>query len=108
VVTAYNRGGVLAAGLLGAVRMVPAVFVGLLSASLLARIRGERLLVLLGILRGVAAAGIAWTIATAGTSADDKQITMIQLFAFSALAAVAAAPVRVTQTTLMPAIAGAR
>jgi MFS family permease len=105
VVTVYNRGGVLAAGLLGAVRMVPAVFVGLLSASLLARIRGERLLVLLGILRGVAAAGIAWTIATAGNSADDKLVTMIQLFVFSALAAVAAAPVRVTQTTLMPAIA---
>jgi MFS family permease len=105
VVTVYNRGGVLAAGLLGAVRMVPAVFVGMLSASLLARIRGERLLVLLGIGRGLAAAGIAWTIATAGNSLDDKQVTMIQLFVFSAIAAVAAAPVRVTQTTLMPAIA---
>jgi MFS family permease len=105
VVTVFNRGGILAAGLLGAVRMVPAVIVGMLSGSILARVRGERLLVILGIARGLAAAGIAWSIATAGSSLDDKQVTMIQLFIFSTLAATAAAPVRPTQATLMPAIA---
>jgi MFS family permease len=105
VVTVFNRGGILAAGLLGAVRMVPAVVIGMLSGSILARIRGERLLVLLGIGRGLAAAGIAWTIQTAGTTVPEEQVTMIQLFVFSTLAAAAAAPVRPTQATLMPAIA---
>jgi MFS family permease len=105
LVTVYNRGGIIAAGLLGAIRMIPAVVAGMLSGSLLARFRGERLLVALGIIRAVAAGAIAWTILTAGTSLDDRQLTMILLFLFSSVAAAAGAPVRPTQTTLMPAIA---
>ncbi|MBA2382044.1 MAG: MFS transporter [Chloroflexi bacterium] len=104
-VTVFNRGGVLAAGLLGAIRMVPAVVVGMFAGSLLERVRGDRILIIVGILRAVSAGLIAIAIATAGPTMADHEVTMIQLFVFSSIAAAAAAPVRPTQVTLMPAIA---
>jgi MFS family permease len=105
LVTVFNRGGVLAAGLLGAIRMIPAIIAGMSAGGLLERVRGDRFLVALGLIRALAAAGIAMTIATAGTRMDEKQITMILLFFWSTVAAAAGAPVRPTQITLMPAIA---
>jgi len=105
LVTAFNRGGVVAAGLLGALRMLPAVLAGMFSGTLLERFRGDRILVVMGLLRAISAAGIAFAIATAGPSMADHRVTMILLFVFSGLAAGASAPVRPTQTTLMPAIA---
>src|SRR3954453_8108699 len=51
IVTVFNRGGVLAAGILGAVRMIPAVAAGLLSGAMIERFRGDRFLVVLGLIR---------------------------------------------------------
>ena len=105
LVTVFNRGGIVAAAALGAVRMIPAVVVGSFSSSLVERFRGDRILVVFGMLRAVAALGIAYAIASAGPTLKDHQITMILLFAFSTLAAAAAAPIRPAQITLMPAVA---
>ena len=105
LVTVFNRGGVIAAGLLGAVRMIPAITAGMSAGGMLERVRGDRFLVALGLIRAIAAAGIAVTIVTAGTTMDDKQVTMVLLFVWSTVAAAAGAPVRPTQVTLMPAIA---
>ncbi len=105
LVTVFNRGGVLAAGLLGAVRMVPAVAVGMLAGSVLARVRGARILAGVGVVRALAAGLTAFTIATAGPTMADHEATMKWLFVFATLAAAAGALVRPTQITLMPAIA---
>ena len=105
LVTVFNRGGIVAAGLLGAVRMVPAVVAGMLAGAMLERFRGDRILVALGLLRAVSAALIAVAIATAGPTMDDHQVTIVLLFVFASVSAAASAPVRPTQVTLMPAIA---
>jgi MFS family permease len=105
IVTVYNRAGVLAAGVLGAVRMIPAVVAGLLSGTLIERVRGDRFLVALGLIRMLAAAGVAWAIFTAGPTMADHQVTLIAMIIFATISSTAAAPVRPTQTTLMPAIA---
>ena len=52
LVTVFNRGGVLAAGLLGAARMIPAIVAGMTTSSLLERYRGDRILVVLGLAAG--------------------------------------------------------
>ncbi len=105
LVTVYNHGGIIAAGLLGAFRMVPAVASGMLAGTLLQRFRGDRLLIALGLIRAAAAGLTAFTIATAGHSVDDEQATMVSLFVLAAVSAAASAPIRPTQVTLMPAIA---
>jgi MFS family permease len=85
--------------------MIPAVIAGLLAGTMLERFRGDRVLVVLGLIRATAAGLIALSILTAGHSLADHDVTMVQLFVFSAIAAAAGAPVRPTQVTLMPAIA---
>src|SRR2546426_1825098 len=105
LVTVFNRGGIVAAGLLGAVRMVPAVVVGMLAGTMLERFRGGRILVALGLVRATSAALTALAIVTAGPTMDDHAVTMAALFVLAAVAAAAGAPVRPTQVTLMPAIA---
>ena len=105
LVTVFNRGGVIAAGLLGALRMVPAVASAMLSGTMLERFRGDRFLVALGLVRALAAGLTALTIFTAGRTMADHQVTMVWLFVLAAVAAAAGAPVRPTQVTLMPAIA---
>jgi MFS family permease len=105
IVTVYNRAGVLAAGVLGAVRMIPAVAAGLLSGTLIERVRGDRFLVVLGLIRALAAAGVALAIFTAGPTMADHQVTLIAMIVFATISSTAAAPVRPTQTTLMPALA---
>jgi MFS family permease len=97
LVVVYERGGVVATGLLGALRMVPAVAAGMLSGAVLERFRGDRILVAIGLIRAASAAACALVIATDGPTA--------LLFVFAALAAAAGAPVRPTQATLMPALA---
>lgn len=105
LVTVFNRGGVLAAGLLGALRLIPAVFVGMSSGALIERFRGDRILVAVGLVRGASAVLTALAIVTSGTTMADNQTLLVQLFALAAIAAAAGAPVRPTQVTLMPAIA---
>jgi hypothetical protein len=94
LVTVFNRGGVVAAALLGAVRMVPAVIAGMSAGTMLERFRGDRILVALGLIRAASAAGTALAIFTAGRSLDDKAVTMVELFVFAAIAAAAGAPIR--------------
>ena len=97
LVVVYVRDGVVAAGVLGAVRMIPAVLSGMLSGAILERFRAERLLLALGLARTVAALLCALVIAT---DAPD-----VLLFALAAIVAAASAPVRPTLATLMPAVA---
>ena len=77
----------------------------MLAGAMLERFRGDRILVALGLIRAVAAALTAATIATAGPTMDDHQVTLVLLFVLAAVAAAAGAPVRPTQVTLMPALA---
>jgi MFS family permease len=97
LVVVYLRDGVVAAGILGAVRMVPAVLSGMLSGAILERFRGERVLVVVALIRAVTAGLCAVVIATGGPG--------WLLYVLAAIAAAAGAPVRPTQATLMPALA---
>jgi len=105
LVTVFNREGIIAAGLFGAVRMVPAVVMGMLSGALIQRFRGDRILVAIGLIRAVCAVLTAVVIFTAGPTMIDHQRTLQQLFVLAAVTAAAGAPVRPTQVTLLPAIA---
>ena len=104
-VTVFNRGGAVAAAVLGAVRMGPAVVAGMLTGAMLQRFRGDRILVALGLIRAVSAGLTALVIATAGPTMADHRFTLVLLFILAAVAGAAGAPVRPTQVTLMPAIA---
>jgi MFS family permease len=97
LVVVYAQDGALAAGVLGAVRMGPAVLAGMLAATVVRRFGGRRLLLALGLLRAAAAALCAVVIAT-GTDP-------IWLYLLAAVGAVAGAPVRPAAATLMPGLA---
>jgi MFS family permease len=97
LIEVYAREGVVAAGLLGAVRMVPGVLSGMLSGSALGRFRAERVLFVLGLVRALTATVCAVEIAVGGST--------ILLFALAAISAAAAAPSRPVSATLMPAVA---
>jgi hypothetical protein len=97
LIEVYAREGVVAAGVLGAVRMVPGVLSGMLSGSVLARFRAERVLFVLGLVRTLSAVGVAIEIAAGGST--------ILLFVLAAIAAAAAAPSRPVSATLFPAVA---
>ena len=105
LVTVFNRGGALPAALLGAIRMVPAVGVGMLNGALLQRFPGHGILVVVGLVRAACAGLTALVIATAGPNMADHQVTMVALFVLATVGAAASAPVRPTQVTLMPAMA---
>ena len=97
LVVVYVRDGVVAAGILGAIRMVPAVLSGMLAGASIERFRGERVLHAVGLTRAAAAALCALVIATGAST--------LFLFALAGIAAAAGALVRPTQATLMPAVA---
>ena len=97
LVAVYARDGAVATGLLGAVRMAPAIVSGMLSGAMLARFRGDRILLTIGLTRAVSAGLCGVVIATDAPSA--------LLFVLAAIVAAAGAPVRPTQVTLMPAFA---
>jgi MFS family permease len=97
LVVVYLRDGVVAAGILGAVRMVPAVISGMLAGASIERFRGQRVLLAVGLIRAGAAALCAVVIATGSST--------LLLFALAGVAAAAGSLVRPTQATLMPAIA---
>ncbi|HUG30286.1 MAG TPA: MFS transporter [Candidatus Limnocylindria bacterium] len=97
LVVVFARDGIVAAGALGAVRMVPAVLSGMLAGASIERFRGERVLLTVGLTRAAAAGLCALVIATGGST--------LVLFALAAIVAGAGAVVRPTQATLMPAVA---
>jgi MFS family permease len=105
LVTVFNRGGILAAALIGAIRMLPAVLVGMFATSLVERFRGDRVLIVVGIIRAVLSGLTCVIILTAGRTMADHDVLMIELFILAALTAAAAAPFRVSILTLMPAVA---
>lgn len=97
IVVVYLRDGVVAAGVLGAIRMVPAVVSGMLAGATLERFRGERVLLAMGLIRA-AAAGLCAVVIASGAP-------VVWLTVLAAVVAAAGAPVRPTQATLMPAVA---
>ena len=102
LVAVFDLGGVVAAGLLGAVRMVPAVAAGMLASAMLDRVRADRFLVVLGLVRAACAALTAVVIVTEPASGAGAP-TLAALFLLAAVASAAGAPIRPTQITLMPA-----
>ena len=97
LVVVYAQDGALAAGVLGAVRMGPAVLTGMLAGTVVRRFGGRRVLLALGSVRALAAALCAIVIAAGMPS--------ILLYVLAALGAVAGAPVRPAAATLMPGLA---
>ena len=97
LVVVFTRDGIVAAGALGAVRMVPAVLSGMLAGASIERFRGERVLLAVGLTRA-AASGLCVLVIAVGAST-------LLLFALAAIVAAAGAVVRPTQATLMPAVA---
>src|SRR5262245_20611186 len=97
LVVVYAQDGALAAGVLGAVRMGPAVLAGMLAATVVRRFGGRRVLLALGLVRAVVAALCAVVIATG--------FPPILLYVLAAIGAVAGAPVRPAAATLMPGLA---
>ena len=97
LVVVYAQDGVVAAGVLGAVRMGPAVVAGMLAGSVVRRFGGRRVLLTLGLARTVVAALCALVIAA--------QLPTIWLYVLATVGAVAGAPVRPAAATLMPGLA---
>lgn len=97
LVVVYAQDGVVAAGILGAIRMGPAVVAGMLAGTVVRRFGGRQLLLTLGLLRTLAAALVAVVIAA--------DLPVVWLFVLATVGAVAGAPVRPAAATLMPAFA---
>jgi MFS family permease len=97
LVVVYAQDGVLAAGVLGAVRMGPAVVAGMLAGTVVQRFGGRRVLVTLGLVR-TAAAGMCALVIAAG-------MPTILLYVLATVVAVAGAPVRPAAGILMPGLA---
>lgn len=97
LVAVYAQDGVVAAGVLGAVRMGPAVLAGMLAGTVVRRFGGRRVLVTLGVVRAVTAALVAVVIAFG--------LPTILLYVLATVGAVAGAPIRPAAATLMPGVA---
>jgi len=93
----YDRGGVVATGLLGAIRMAPAVVSGTLTGAILQRVRGRPLLLAIALARAASAGTILLLVMA------DAPVAW--LFVVAAIVAATGAPVRPTQATLLPAVA---
>jgi hypothetical protein len=97
LVVAYGRGGVVAAGLLGAFRMAPAMVSGAANGLLLRRWSGRGVLLAVAVLRTVVALGVLLAIAGSAPT--------FVLYGLAAAAGAVGAVVRPVLATLMPALA---
>ncbi len=97
LVFAYNAGGALAVGILGAVRTVPAMIAAPFASTLVHRYRGDRVLTSINVVRCV---GSLLTAIAIGAG-----VPMGLVFALAALVAGAGSLVRPIQTALLPAFA---
>ena len=97
LVIAYQRGGVVATGLLGASRMVPAVVVAMFTGALLQHVSGRALLLAIAVIRAAAA------LVAVGLIVADAPLPW--LFVLAAVVGAAGAPVVAVSATLMPAVA---
>jgi MFS family permease len=97
LVVAYEDGGALAVGVLGAVRLVPAIFAAPFATMLVERYRGDRVLTRINLLRAVGAIVAAVVIGL------DLPIEVTYVLA--AVVAGAGSLVRPIQSALLPALA---
>src|SRR4051812_6769254 len=97
LVVAYDAGGTLAVGLLGAGRMVPATLAAPFAPTLVERFRGDRALAAINATR------FAGALATAGTLAAGLPVALA--FVLAAVVAGAGSLVRPIQLALLPALA---
>ena len=97
LIVAYDSGGALAAGILGAIRVVPSIVLAPFAPSLVVRFRGDRVLAAINVVRSLGA------IATAAVVAADLPIELTYVLA--AAVAGAGSLVRPIQTALLPAFA---
>src|SRR4249919_3138003 len=97
LVVAYDAGGALAVGVLGAVRVLPAIIVAPFASTLVQRFRGDRMLAAINLLR------TAGVVLTAIVIAADLPIAATYVLA--AVVAGAGSLVRPIQNALLPAFA---
>jgi MFS family permease len=97
LVVAYDAGGTLAVGILGAVRVIPAIFAAPFSTALVERFRGDRVLTAINVVRALGA------VATALVIAADLPLGVT--FVLAAVVAGAGSLVRPIQSALLPAFA---
>ena len=97
LVVAYDAGGIVAVGLLGAVRMVPATLAAPLAPTFVERFRGDRALIVINLTRFVG------SLATALVLVRDLPVWIA--FVLAAVVAGAGALVRPIQDALLPALA---
>ncbi len=97
LVVAYEQGGTVAVGILGAVRVAPAIVAAPFAATLVERFSGDRVLTAINLTRGLGA------LLTAGAIAAELPLGVT--FALAAVVAGAGALVRPIQSALLPAFA---
>ncbi len=97
LIVAYDAGGAVAAGLLGAVRVLPAIVVTPFSTPLVERFRGDRVLIWINLVRSVGSVLIAIVV---GSGAPVETT-----YVLAALVAGAGSLVRPIQTALLPGLA---
>ena len=97
VVVAYDAGGALAVGVLGAVRVLPAIVAPPFATTLVQRFRGNRVLIAINLVRFAGAAAAAICIGTG--------LPLEATYALAAVVAGAGSLVRPIQFALLPAFA---
>ena len=97
LVVAYDAGGALGAGILGAVRVVPAIVAAPFATTLVERYRGDRVLTVINVVRAAGAVATALVVA----SGLPAELT----YGLAAVVAGAGSLVRPIQAALLPAFA---
>jgi hypothetical protein len=97
LVVAYEAGGAVAAGVLGAVRVIPSIVSAPFAPSLVMRFRGDRVLAAINVVRATGAIATAVVVATGLPT----ELTYV----LAAVVAGAGSLVRPIQTALLPAFA---
>jgi MFS family permease len=97
LIVAYDAGGALAAGILGAVRVVPWIVSAPFAPRLVVRFRGDRVLAAINAVRSIGAIATAAVVATG--------LPMELTYVLAAVVAGAGSLVRPIQTALLPAFA---
>jgi MFS family permease len=97
LVVAYDEGGTLAVGILGAVRVIPAIVAAPFASTLVERFRGDRVLTAINVVR----CGGALTTAAVLAVGPPVEVTYV----LAAVVAGAGALVRPIQLALLPALA---
>jgi len=97
LLVAYDAGGALAAGILGAVRVIPGIVAAPFAPTLVERFRGDRVLTAINAVRSLGAFATALVVASG--------LPIELTFALAAVVAGAGSLVRPIQSALLPAFA---